>query len=213
MHVVWDWNGTLLDDLHVVLAAVNEGVSEHRDAPVSLEDYRDSYTRPVKRFYDSLFGYEVSESVWREIDRRFHDAYRQMIGSVRLAGDAIAALDLVVSHRASQSLLSMYPHAELVPVVRSHGIEDRFTRVDGLRGEPGDRKSAYLAAHLGALGLAPDETVVIGDTPDDADAARSVGSACVLYDGGSHHRRELEATGAPIAGSLVQAAMVALDVV
>ncbi len=213
MHVVWDWNGTLLDDLHVVLAAVNEGVAEHRDMPVSLEDYRDFYTRPVKRFYDALFGYEVSETVWREIDRRFHDAYRRMIGSVRLAGDAAAALDLVASHRSSQSLLSMYPHEELVPVVRSHGIEERFTRVDGLRGAAGDRKAAYLAAHLTGLGVAPDETVVIGDTPDDAAAAESVGSACVLYDGGSHHRHELEATGVPIVNSLVGAASIALGVV
>lgn len=210
MHVVWDWNGTLLDDLHVVLAAVNEGVAQHRADPVSLEDYRDFYTRPVKRFYDSLFGYEVSDAVWREIDRRFHDAYREMIGGVGLADDATVALDLVASRRASQSLLSMYPHDELVPVVRSHGIAERFTRVDGLRGTAGDRKSSYLAAHLTALGIEAREAVVIGDTPDDAAAARSVGSACVLYDGGSHHRRELERTGAPVATSLVDAATVAL---
>jgi len=47
--------------------------------------------------------------------------------------------------------------------------------------------------------------LVIGDAKDDAAAAAHVGAACVLYDGGSHPREELEATGAPVAGSLTEA--------
>ena len=50
MHVVWDWNGTLLDDLPIVLASVNVGIEPYRSTPVTLDDYRTHYTRPVKRF-------------------------------------------------------------------------------------------------------------------------------------------------------------------
>ena len=206
---MWDWNGTLLDDLHVVVAAVSEGVRQHRP-PVSVEEYRDHYTRPVKSFYDALFGREVTEDEWLDIDRRFHDAYRELLTTVRLAHDAEPALDLVDESDASQSLLSMYPHDDLLPVVRSHGIAHRFTRIDGLRGSAGDLKAAYLAAHLAAERRSPDEIVMIGDTPDDAAAAAGVGAACVLYHGGSHHRNELEAIGVPVVESLVDAVEVAL---
>src|SRR5665811_1430644 len=209
MHVVWDWNGTLLDDLHVVVAAVSEGVRPHRH-PVSIEEYRDHYTRPVKLVYHALLGREVTEAEWLDIDRRFHDAYRELMVTVPLARDAAAALDLVEESDASQSLLSMYPHADLLGVVRSHGIEHRFTRIDGLRGNAGDLKAAYLAKHLDAEQRSPDEAVLIGDTPDDAAAASAVGAASVLYHGGSHHRDELEAVGVPVVESLVDAVEVAL---
>ena len=46
---------------------------------------------------------------------------------------------------------------------------------------------------------------MIGDSLDDAVAAQEVGVPCVLYDGGSHHRRELDAAGVPVAQSLVAA--------
>jgi len=177
---------------------------------VSVEEYRDHYTRPVKLFYEALFGREVTDAEWLGIDGRFHDAYRELMGTVRLAPDAEAALDLVEESEASQSLLSMYPHDDLLPVVRRHGIEHRFTRIDGLRGDAGDLKAAYLVAHLDAEQLSPDETVMIGDTPDDAAAASAVGAACVLYHGGSHHRIELEAMGFPVVESLVDAVEVAL---
>ena len=40
-------------------------------------------------------------------------------------------------------------------------------------------------------------------------AAGAVGTACVLYDGGSHHLDDLEDVGVPVAGSLVDAVEVA----
>jgi phosphoglycolate phosphatase-like HAD superfamily hydrolase len=65
-----------------------------------------------------------------------------------------------------------------------------------------------LSVHLRALGA--DGAVMIGDAMDDAKAAAAVRIACVLYDGGSHHRAELESAGVPVTSSLVEAAQIAL---
>jgi phosphoglycolate phosphatase-like HAD superfamily hydrolase len=207
VHVVWDWNGTLFDDLHVVVEAVNAGLAGAGRPPISLDDYRDHYTRPVKVFYDRLFGREVTAEEWQGLDRRFHEGYRRLLGGARLTSDALAALETVESAGASQSLLSMFPHDELVPLVGRLGIARFFDRIDGLTGPPGDRKAIYLEAHLRALVGAEDplRVLVVGDTPDDAEAAAHVGARCVLYDNGSHHRHELEAAGVPVVGSLMAA--------
>lgn len=211
MRIVWDWNGTLLDDLHLVLDAVTQGLRPHRREAVTIEEYRDLYTRPVKHFYDTLLGRVIGESEWLAIDRRFHDAYRDGLGSIALAPDAEEALSIAADRGASQSLLSMYPHDELVPAVTERGIAATFDRIDGLRGTPGDRKARDLAAHLDAVVAEPETTVLIGDTPDDAAAATAMGAAAVLYDGGAHHTDALAATGSPVAGSLVEAVSIALD--
>jgi phosphoglycolate phosphatase-like HAD superfamily hydrolase len=210
--VVWDWNGTLFDDLEIVLEAVNLGVSGFGLPPVTLDDYRNHYTRPVKVFYDRLFGRSVSESEWRELDRRFRDGYRELMSHARLTEDARAALDRVARANTAQSLLSMFPHDELVPLVRALGIDTYFDRIDGLRGDPGATKASYLESHLRELisDEDPAGVLVIGDTPDDALAAAHVGAQVVLYDNGAHHRTDLEALGVPVFDSLTEAADAAL---
>ncbi len=202
-HVVWDWNGTLFDDFEQVVEAVNEGLVPYGIGPIDATAYRDHYTRPVKRFYDSLLGREVGEDEWVDLDRRFHDAYRRMLGSARLAAEAEHALADLAGRGVTQSLLSMYPHDELVELVERFELGSWFVAVDGLRGSSGDRKAGHLAAHLGSLGVDPATVLLVGDALDDAEAAAAVGAACVLYHSGSHHRQQLEAAGVPVIESLI----------
>lgn len=205
--VVWDWNGTLFDDLHLVVEAVNGGLSTFGVGPITLDDYRDHYTRPVKVFYDRIFGRVVTEEEWRELDRRFHDGYRELLDRATLAADAAAALEAVRGSGVPQSLLSMFPHDELVPLVEKIGITSYFDRIDGLTGSPGSPKAEYLERHLLQLigDEDPSQVLVVGDTPDDALAAAHVGARCVLYHNGAHHRHELEAVGVPVVDSLLAA--------
>ena len=74
-HVVWDWNGTLFDDFHLVIEAVNAGIAPIGIGPITADDYRTHYTRPVKLFYERLAGRPISEAEWRDLDGRFHGAY------------------------------------------------------------------------------------------------------------------------------------------
>jgi len=213
VHFVWDWNGTLFDDLEVVVASVNRGLAGFGAGPIDLDGYRSHYTRPVRLFYDRLLGRDVSEEEWHQIDIVFHDAYRDALEQAMLTGDAASALAIVAAGDHTQSLLSMFPHADLVPLVERLGITRYFDRIDGLtEGSRGDRKAFYLEQHLRRLiaGDDPTAVVVIGDTPDDAMAAAQVGARAILYDGGSHHRSDLEAIGVPVVATLVAAVELAL---
>jgi phosphoglycolate phosphatase-like HAD superfamily hydrolase len=214
VHIVWDWNGTLFDDLDVVVFSVNQALARFGARPIDLNGYRSHYTRPVKMFYDRLLGRDMTENEWRQIDRVFHDAYRHAIQQARLTADAGTALEIVASGGHTQSLLSMFPHADLVPLVEKLGITRYFDRIDGLAdGSPGAPKVTYLERHLRRLigGEDPASVTVIGDTPDDAIAAAEVGARPILYDGGSHHRSDLDALGVPVVSSLVAAVELALD--
>ena len=51
----------------------------------------------------------------------------------------------------------------------------------------------------------PRHVVVIGDSVDDAHAARHVGARAILYTGGMTRRADLEATGFPVVDSLAEA--------
>lgn len=206
-HVVWDWNGTLFDDFHLVIDAVNAGIAPIGIGPITADDYRTHYTRPVKLFYERLAERPISDTEWRNLDRRFHNAYRDRVLTAGLSSDARDALRAVTEIPADQSLLSMFPHGELLPLVDRLGVTSFFRRIDGLRGEPGAQKAAFLEAHLRELMRHedPSSVLLIGDATDDALAAAHVGAAAVLVDNGSHHRSELEAMGVPVASNLLEA--------
>lgn len=208
-HIVWDWNGTLLDDLLVVIAAANLSMAEFGVGPIDEDGYRDHFTRPVRSFYDSLFSRPIADDEWDRLNDRFHLEYFTRADDASLTSDTLRALDAAETNGWRQSLLSMSPQAWLEDIVSRKGVAGRFALIDGLRGATGGLKASHMAEHLSTLEVDPSHTVVVGDTPDDAMAARHVGAHVVLYDGGSHHLPHLEETGAPVAHSLLQAVEIA----
>ncbi|MFF0289130.1 HAD family hydrolase [Streptomyces sp. NPDC005262] len=209
-HLVWDWNGTLLDDNTAVIGATNAAFAEVGLEPITLEQYREMYCIPIPRFYERLMGRLPTEAEWERMDGSFHRYYteqRVVCGLTAGAEELLAQWQLA---GRSQSLLSMYVHEQLVPVVRGYGIERHFTRVDGRTGPSGGSKAQHMERHLAAMdGVSPERTVVIGDAVDDAVAAAHVGARAVLYTGGSHSRSSLEAAGVPVVDSLDEAVALA----
>lgn len=209
-HVIWDWNGTLVDDLPVVVAAVNVSLASIGERPIDADDYRNHYARPVRLFYERLLDRPVTDAEWSAIDRTFHQTYADTLHEVPLTRDAQEAIARVAAAGATQSVLSMWWHHDLVPEVKRRGLAAAMTRIDGNTKDAGETKARMLRIHLANLGKSG-TTVIIGDAIDDAEAAIEVGIPAVLYDGGSHHRQELEALEVPIAGSLVEAAEMGLE--
>jgi phosphoglycolate phosphatase-like HAD superfamily hydrolase len=204
-HVVWDWNGTLFDDHIAVVAAINDALASLSLNPIDSDIYRTHYTRPVQRFYEQVAGRPIAPREWRTLDDAYHDSYSAWVERLKLAPDAWAALVAAEAAGLTQSLLSMWRHQDLVSLVERLGIGRFFLRVDGLRVPGGGGKTQHLEAHLAALEVEASAALLIGDTLDDLAAAWAVGAHCVLYDGGSHHRSALEATGVPVVDTLTAA--------
>ncbi|MEU1056306.1 HAD family hydrolase [Streptomyces sp. NPDC005876] len=205
-HIVWDWNGTLFHDNDAVIGATNAAFAELGLAPITLERYRALYCVPVPKFYERLLGRLPTDAEWQVMDETFHRHYTEHRVRCGLAEGAAELLAGWRSAGRSQSILSLYGHEELVPLVSSFGIATHFVRVDGRTGPSGGGKAEHMARHLAALcGVEPGRTVVIGDAADDALAARHVGAQAVLYTGGSHSRASLERTGAPVVDTLAEA--------
>jgi phosphoglycolate phosphatase-like HAD superfamily hydrolase len=203
VHLVWDWNGTLLDDLPLVVAATNASIAAYGVPPTTAEEHRRDFRRPISEYYATLLGRAVDEEEYARLDKAFHVAYDAGLAACALTSDALAALG---AWSGTQSLLSMWFHTELVPAVTRYGIDTYFHRVDGLRATiGGGSKTPHLVAHLEALGLTGPDCVLIGDSVDDAEAARAVGARCVLYAGGFTGPERLRATGEPVARSLLEA--------
>jgi phosphoglycolate phosphatase-like HAD superfamily hydrolase len=208
-HVIWDWNGTLLDDVGAVVEATTV---VFRQAGIRVEVtgdvYRRSFTRPVHLFYERLLGRPIGHDEWVRLDHAFHVEYARLEDRCTLAAGAREVLGEIRELGWTQSVCSMLPEEYLLPAVERQGIAGHFVRIDGLRGaERGGAKLANLVAHLGHLGVAPSGTVMVGDTVDDAVAARGAGIACILLDGGAglHDQETIRGAGVPVAAGVPEA--------
>jgi phosphoglycolate phosphatase-like HAD superfamily hydrolase len=207
VHLVWDWNGTLLDDLELTIAATNASLAAVGGPLVTTELHRRAFRRPLIDYYSQMLGRQISAAEFGVIDVVFGNHYRSGVERCPLATDALDALNW---WQGSQSLLSMWRHSELMKQLRSRELTSWLARADGCRNyDLGDRKAAYLVEHLAALDIAGDRCVLIGDTVDDAAAAEAVGSRCVLYTGGITDPQALHRTGHPVASSLMEAVNIA----
>lgn len=206
-HLVWDWNGTLLNDLTLVVAATNASLASVGGPAVTADEHRRDFRRPISAYYEHVLGRTLTAEEFSHLDRAFHDAYRVGLPSTGLTADAHEA---IATWTGTQSLLSMFFHDELLPAVSARGLHTLLSRVDGLRDTVGGgSKAPHLRLHLEALGLAGPDCVLIGDSVDDAHAAQEVGAVVVLYTGGFTDPRRLQETGLPVATTLLEAVALA----
>ncbi|SFB79498.1 HAD family hydrolase [Streptomyces aidingensis] len=214
-HIVWDWNGTLLHDIDVVLEATNACFAELDLPQLTLEQYREMFCVPIPAFYERVLGRRPGEEEYVRMDAAFH---RHYFSRAARAGLAEGAAELLVSwgeDGGTHSLCSLAPHQRLRSWVSELGIDGHFVRVDGDAGHgPRTGKARQMARHVAALaGVDRSRTVVIGDATDDALAAAHAGVRAVLHTGGSHSRGSLEAAGVPVVDSLAEAVSLAAELV
>jgi phosphoglycolate phosphatase-like HAD superfamily hydrolase len=206
-HVVWDWNGTLFDDIEAVVAATSEIFAPYGLGPFGVDDFRAFYTRPIWVAYERLLGRTLADGEWERLDGAWHDSYLRLMERCGLAADARPTIDLLTAAGHSQSLLSMWRHEQLVPAVKRLGLADAFRRVDGLKlpEQAGGPKAGLLERHLLGLDVAASDVLMIGDSADDAIAAQQAGARAVLYAGGMTGRADLELLGVPVVNRLADA--------
>ena len=203
MHVLWDWNGTLLDDTDAAVATLNQMLSKRGLRNVTREFFRERFAFPAREFYN-LVGMSVPDRDWDALAKEYHDLYHAQ--PYALNRGAFAALEAVAAAGAEQSVLSALNQRSLDDECERFGVRRFFARVFGSDNLDGGRK-IDRARELAALirGGAPGtRLVVIGDSLHDCEVAREIGADCVLFTGGSHAAHRLAAV-APIADTLVEA--------
>ena len=206
-HLVWDWNGTLLDDRTLLVESVVNLAREEGIADITAEIVMARFARPLRACFESVLERPFTSSEWAGLESRFHDFYRAGLDGVPLVPDARTALTMGQQRAASQSLVSSWPHAELLQAVAHHGISYLFQEVRGRRTADAGKLTELLAL-LEERQLDPDRTVLIGDTPDDAAAAAAAGMRAVLVTGaslGSLNAAGHDALGVPVVQSVAQA--------
>jgi phosphoglycolate phosphatase-like HAD superfamily hydrolase len=202
-HIVWDWNGTIFGDGVAMIESTIDAFRLCGLPPVALADYQRHHTQPIPAFYERLAGRPLTAGEQRRLAECFRTAYARHRPELTL--DARPALAEWAAAGGRQSLLSMYPHQALMPLVTAAGIAPLFTRIDGTIHPAPDYKASHLAGHLRRQQLDPGVVLLVGDSVDDVRAARECGVRCVVYHPGRtalHARDHFAGLDVPIVATL-----------
>ena len=202
-HIIWDFNGTLLDDVWTGIVSVNK-LLEDRGLPkiASVEDYRRVFRFPIIEYYRSL-GFDFDKEPYEVIAPQWVALYLENVKSAGLYEDASWALDRAEKAGMTQTLLSATELNMLKGQVRELGVEGYFDRIAGLDNIHAGSKLALARAWRQEYPF--DRAIMIGDTDHDVDTARELGADCVLVCRGHQPKEYLQTLGVPVADSIREA--------
>lgn len=191
-HIIWDWNGTLLNDVDYCRKIINRILNENDLPELSLQKYRDIFTFPVQDYYEAA-GLDFSKKSFELLGKEFIDDYEANKLSCDLHVNAIEVLSSIHKKGIGQSVLSAYLHENLVMILNHYKLSKYFDNIIGL-----DNIYAGSKTHLGLmlieqLNLNGSEILFVGDTLHDAEVAKAMGVDCILIANGHQIKERLEA--------------------
>ena len=200
-HLIWDWNGTLLDDAWLCRDIMN-GQLRLRGLPVlSQEKYEEIFDFPVEKYYRAV-GFDWSRESFQEAGTEFIVEYEKRKKECALQAEADGLLEKIAKGGWSQAVLSAYSHHSLDEFLGHFGVRRHFRSIAGSRDHYASGKVEHGLRMLQELHVSPRETLLIGDTTHDAEVARAMGVDCLLVPCGHNSRARLEACGVPLVETL-----------
>lgn len=200
-HLIWDWNGTLLDDAWLCREIMNQQLSRRGLPILSVARYEEIFDFPVEKYYRAV-GFDWSRESFQEAGTEFILEYekRKLACTLQPGGKTLLA-DLA-ARGWSQAVLSAYSHPTLEEFLGHFGVRQHFRSVAGSRDHYAAGKVEQGLKMLEELHVTPGETLLIGDTTHDAEVAQAMGVDCVLVPCGHNSRARLEKCGVPLVENL-----------
>lgn len=200
-HIIWDWNGTLLDDVWLCVEIINRLLAEWDLSPVSMERYRSVFTFPVRHYYEAL-GFNFSVASWEKVSTAFITIYEQNRRRCLLMQDAKSTLQQISSLGLTQSVLSASKQDYLEKAIEEYALKDLFCALSGLDNHHAAGKEGIGREFIARHGLDGSEILLIGDTLHDAHVAAAIGADCCLISAGHQTTERLVSSSLPVIPSL-----------
>jgi phosphoglycolate phosphatase len=200
-HIIWDWNGTLIDDVRACVEVLNNILAGYGKSLLTLEQYRREFDFPVADYYTKL-GIDFSKVSYDIVAKQYISQYNIKQYECGLQIGAKEVLKTISDKGIGQSILSAYNQQMLEEAVKYFGLYDFFDNIVGLSDFYAKSKIENGKELIKKLGLTGGSVLLIGDTTHDYEVAEQIGADCVLIDDGHQERKRLKATNALVVNTI-----------
>ena len=175
-HFIWDFDGTLFDTYPVIIEDLNQALRElgHGcEFPATMKLMLTNLGH-AQRYYAEQFGIPV-ESVAEGYERHHRRSNREL--QAKPMAGVREVLEVVVASGRYNYIFSHRKPNETVDYLEKHGLSGLFTHIigpgsEGFAWKPAPDPVLYLVERYG---MAPEETVMVGDRECDLGSGRNAG--------------------------------------
>ena len=201
--IIWDWNGTLLNDIDLCVNTMNKLLGARNLPLINQLVYRGVFSFPVKDYYQTI-GFDFSKEDFEIPAHQYIDLYYQGFDGCSLQNDTEKVLDYFRQKNVRQFVLSAMEHGMLEKTLKAKEIFEYFEGVAGLTDHLAVSKVDQGKMLIGKFNIEPTKTWMIGDTTHDFEVATEMGVKCVLIADGHQSEERLLKTGAPVLQNIGQ---------
>lgn len=202
-HVVFDWNGTVIDDVGLAVTSINAIRTPLGLAEVTLEDYRRYFRFPIREFYADL-GFDFTRRNFSALVTDYLAQFDTKACSCKLCPGVLSLVTALYAQGTRISILSACHQDTLQRMAQRNGIG---TYIDYLFGLENNDATGKLdrARDLDQLlaRTTADRVLMIGDTDHDAQVARDRNWDFLAVATGHQSADRLQALGVPVSQTLV----------
>ncbi len=177
-NVVWDYNGTIIDDAKLAVDAENVVLKSYGKSPITLDYYLKECEMPILNFYNKIFDMEKYD--FSEIARRFVENYDLLFETAGVFPEVKSMIELLGKKGYRQGVISGFESSRLVSSLEKFKLDGYFEFMSGADDIACGDKSRRAAAVCEKCDFLPNETLFVGDMYHDFETARCVGADCVL---------------------------------
>ncbi|MEJ2595865.1 MAG: HAD family hydrolase [bacterium] len=181
--IIWDWNGTLLDDTALCISCMNDLLAKRKLPLLDRIRYREIFTFPVKDYYLRA-GFDFSKEQFEIPALEFISLYYKRLSQAILYPEASSLLTKLRKRGFVQAILSAMEHDSLENSLKEKGIDRFFDMITGINDHYAHSKLDIGKELIRKLGFPPEQIILIGDTLHDLEVAQGLGVDVLLIANG-----------------------------
>jgi phosphoglycolate phosphatase len=188
--IIWDWNGTLLNDVDICVAAMNH-LLIHRKLPMlDHRRYTEIFTFPVQDYYQAA-GFDFTTEPFEIPAMEFIEHYFKLMPEAELVDGTIEILEFIKSKNTKLLVLSAMQQQSLEDSISHFGISSYFELLSGTNDHYARGKAEQGKTLISQLHAHPREVLMIGDTLHDFEVAQQMNCQCILVAHGHQSKERL----------------------
>ena len=202
-HIIFDWNGTLVDDAWIFVDILNVLLKSRNIQPITIEQYRNQFCFPIKQFYEKIGISHDSESFLR-LEKDFIKEYKARMYLPGLFSDTITTLKMLLKREIEVSILSASNQTILENLVTHYQIKKFFHYICGVDNYGANGKLENGVDLLKKINYDKKNILIVGDTDYDYKVAKTLGVDCVLISSGHQSEKRLRCVGNNLIKSIAE---------
>ena len=199
-NIIWDYNGTIIDDAGLAVDAENVVLSSYGLPKIDIDFYLRECEMPIVNFYRKIFP-DFDSYDFSEIAKRFLHNYDKLFPTAAVFPEVSKMIKQFNRRGIKQGVISGFESSRLKSSLKGFGLDGYFEFMSGSDDIDCGDKSDRAVAVCKKNGFAPCETLFIGDMYHDFETARKVGSDCVLIAKGHQDADVLKRYGITVLNS------------